>query len=371
MTDTTEKAAQSYKETINVLANNIHTGLIDFSLPRSEASMPTQASSEFITNKQQGDWAEDVLLRAINTHSNEIVAVRYGKSDDRVAGDAGFESFFKDYQDELDTIGKRPDLLLFRRADFREDYGHDISKLRSEQIGDYVRKAIAGIEVRSSAFLIDKYNDEAQRFINENTETALRLRDIILKDYKDILQQKRPELVPIVEQIDEASVRTIDYRLPSWSSSQRLQELKKHLADLKKCLKNIQKRNTLSITPKAEDLKVVYKWVMTYGVPHYYAQVFFDKVYGISFEQILRLLGDPSLEDEKYFVEQDTKNQNKTTVKIPSQDGICLAKAVSEPSHHSVRKELNKGRLLFYVAFDGGEACIDKENFEKLFGCKL
>lgn len=45
-----------YKEIINNICNNIHTGLIDFDQPRSEASMPTQASSEFITYKQQDDY---------------------------------------------------------------------------------------------------------------------------------------------------------------------------------------------------------------------------------------------------------------------------------------------------------------------------
>ena len=110
---------KTYKDRINEICSTIHTGLINFSEPRSEASMPTQASSEFITNKQQGDWAEDVLFRAINDNSHNIVAVKYGKSDDLVAGDTGFERFFYDYQEELDTIGKRPDLLLFRKEDYR------------------------------------------------------------------------------------------------------------------------------------------------------------------------------------------------------------------------------------------------------------
>ena len=102
---------ESYKDIINKICNSIHTGLIDFSEPRSKASMPTQASSEFITNKQQGDWAEDVIFRAINDNSNNIVAIKYGKSDNLVAGDIGFETFFENYQKELDTIGKRPDIF--------------------------------------------------------------------------------------------------------------------------------------------------------------------------------------------------------------------------------------------------------------------
>lgn len=361
----------AYKDVINRICSEIHTGLIDFSEPRSEASMPTQASSEFITNKQQGDWAEDVIFRAINHYSDNVVAVRYGKSDDLVAGDAGFEAFFNAYQAELDAIGKRPDLLLFHKSDFIPQLGYDISNLDSREIGEYVSKAIAGIEVRSSAFLINKYNSEANRIVQEYTERVLTLRNQVLSEYVDLLEQKRPELITVIQQLDETSVRSIDFRTPTWRSSQRLQELSVLLSEIKKCLKVIQKRNTLSITPKVEDLKVVHKWIMTYNVPHFYVQVFFDRVYGISFQHILELIANPALEDEKYFIEQDTKNQNKTTIKIPSQDGVCLACSVDEPQHHSVRKELNKGRLLFYVKFDGGTAYLDKDNFDALFGCSL
>ena len=172
-----------YKDVINNICKNIHTGLIDFSNPRSEASMPTQANSEFITNKQQGDWAEDVIFRAINQYSSNIVAVRYGKSDDLVAGDVGFETFFNAYQKELDTIGKRPDLLLFRKSDYDSNLGSDISHLDSREIGEYVSKAIAGIEVRSSAFLINKYTQEANRVVQENTQHALALRNKIISEY--------------------------------------------------------------------------------------------------------------------------------------------------------------------------------------------
>ena len=362
---------KDYRSEINEICNSIHSGLVDFSEPRTKASIPTQASSEFITNKQQGDWAEDVLFRAINEYSENIIAVRYGKSDDLVAGDVGFEDFFNKYQAELDSIGKRPDLLLFQKSDFDPKFGLDISMMDSGEIGSYVSKAIAGIEVRSSAFLINKYTEETNRVLQENIDKAITLRDKVLSEYVDLLEQKRPELIPLLQQFDGIFVRSLDYRTPSWHSSPRLQELSSILSDIKKSLKVIQKRNNLSITPKVEDLKVVHKWIMTYNVPHYYVQVFFDKIYGISFQHILELIANPELEDEKYFIEQDTKNQNKTTIKIPSQDGICLAEALTEPHHHSVRKELNKGRLLFYVKFDGGEAFLDSEKFETLFACNL
>ena len=186
-----------------------------------------------------------------------------------------------------------------------------------------------------------------------------------------MLEKKRPELIGIIQGIDEHSVRSIDFRVPAWRSSPQLQTLSGLLSELKNCLKTIQKRNTLSITPKVEDLKSVYKWIMNYNVPHFYVQVFFDKIYGISFKHILELISDPELEDEIYTIEEDIKNQNKTTIKIPPYEGICLAETVSEPRHYSVRKELNKGRLLFYVKFDGGGAILDKENFDELFGCEI
>lgn len=360
-----------YKDCINRICEKIHTGLIDFNEPRGKAPMPTQASSEFITNKQQGDWAEDVLLRSINENSENIVAIKYGKSDDLVAGDDDFAVFFSNYQTELDLIGKRPDLLLFKKKDFDERLGYDISHCKTNEVEEYVKKAIAGIEVRSSAFLIDKYTAEANEVIAKNTEEAIRLKNIILGDYSDLLQQKRPELIGLLMQLDEVSVRSLDFKTYSWRSSQRLQELSHLLSELKKCLKLVQKRNSLSITPKVEDLKVVHKWIMTYGVPHFYVQVLFDKIYGISFKRVLELVANPDLEGNEYFVEQDEKNQNKTTIKIPSQKGLCLAQKVIEPAHQSVRKEVGRGRLLFYVKFNGGEAYIDKENFDALFGCKL
>lgn len=235
----------------------------------------------------------------------------------------------------------------------------------------YIKKAIAGIEVRSSAFLIGKYTEEANRILTQTINEAIEIRNNILTDYKDILQEKRPEIIDILENLNETSMRSVSFKVPAWSSSERLCKLKTLLSDLKKRIKTVQKRNTLSITPKVEDLKVVHKWIMTYNVPHFYVQVFFDKIYGISFKRILELISTPSLEDKEYFIEQDTKNQNKTTIKIPSQTGTRLAETVTEPDHQSVRKELKKGRLLFYVKFMGGEAFLDKEKFENLFNCKL
>lgn len=329
----------TYYERITEQIKKVPTELVDFSLPRDVARIPTQASSNFITNKEQGDWAEKLIFRAINDNSKNYVAVRYGKSDDLIAGDKGFEKFFEEFQTELDTIGKRPDLLIFHRSDFDEQLGYDISHVPHENISEYVKKAIAGIEVRSSAFLIDHYDREMKERTEIFKEKALELRDKILSEYQDLLQcQQRKNYIEVLKAINESTLPITDFKVPGWHSTSRLSALNDLFKQLKQAIKETQKRDYLSITPKVEDLKVVYKWIETFNVPHFYFQVFFDKVYGMSFEKILNIISDDNNDGVIFSVEADTKNQNKTTIKIKSTEGEEVAFKVDEPTHKSVRK---------------------------------
>lgn len=102
----------SYREKIRELTASVPAHLVDFSIPRDRPRTPTQASSNFITNKEQGDWAENLVARAINETSTNFVTVKYGKSDDLIAGDKGFDEFYEEFQNELDTIRNQPRRLL-------------------------------------------------------------------------------------------------------------------------------------------------------------------------------------------------------------------------------------------------------------------
>jgi len=359
----------TYYERIKKLATAVPTTIVDFGLPRDPARTPTQASSNFITNKEQGDWAEHLVAEAINENSNNFVAVKYGKSDDLVAGEDGFDEFYQAFQYELDAIGKRPDLLIFKKTDFDTGLGDDISQIPHDQITDYVKKAVAGIEIRSSAFLIDKY-EAAMRVRTEMfTRLALQTRDKMIADFADLLEHPaRKKYLPVLETITNETLSITDFKVPGWSSSERLVQLNEHFKELKKAIKEIQKRDFLSITPKVEDIKVVYKWIETFNVPHFYFQVFFDKVYAISYEQILSIIADPDKEGLVYSVETDTKNQNKTTIKINSKSGTQIARKVDEPRHESVRKEMDRGRLLFFVTLKGGTAYLDVNNLCSVLG---
>ncbi len=241
----------TYFEELREITKDIPTSIVDFTILRDRTSPPTQASSNFITNKEQGDWAEDLIFRAINKTSKNYVAIRYGKSDDLIAGDAGFDEFYTEFQDELDTIGKRPDLLVFKKEDFDNKLGYDISKIKHSEITDYVKKAIAGLEIRSSAFLIEQYEREMQERTGFHINEALIARDFILDNYKEELEDpKRQRYITILNSINEETIHSISYRSPSWRATNRLQELSEHFKSLKSHIKIAQKRDYLSITPK-------------------------------------------------------------------------------------------------------------------------
>jgi len=341
--------------------------IVDFSQERKKTSPPTQASSNFITNKEQGDWAEDLMFRAINETSKNYVAVKYGKSDDLIAGETGFDEFYNQFQTELDTIGKRPDLLIFAKKDYKPELGNDISKVAHDEITEYVKKSIAGLEIRSSAFLIDKYENEMQNRTIKHLEKTIEIRDKILNEYSEILAHpKKKHFIEIINGINENTINAVSFRRPSWNSTNELQDVTALFKELKENISIVQKRDYLSITPKVEDLKVVYKWTETFNVPHYYFQVFFDKSYGISFKNILTLITETEKEGDFYEISKDIKNQNKTTIKINTRKTEQIAYKIEEPEHNSVRREIGRGRLLYYVTFNKGTAYLDIEKLTSL-----
>lgn len=360
----------SYYDEIEKLLPLINTNVINFDEERIRSSAPTQVSSDFLTNKEQGDWAEKTLLDGINNNSSKYIAVKYGRDDDIIAGEPGFKEFYEEYQDELDTVGKRPDILIFTKEDFPSEE-RNISHWSLEELDKIVPKAKCGIEVRSSAFLIGQYEDSMNEQEGIFSVNALNLRDTILRDYGELLKKKDSALFNVIETINSNNLHAISFRAKSWSSTDELAQMSAAIKELKENLQKIAKRNFLSITPKVEDLKVVRTWIKRYNVPHYYVQVFFDRAYGISFKKILENLTMPDKESIDYFIEKDIKNQNKTTIKIRANSESEILSKIHLPEHYSEMRELGRGRLLFYVKFKNSISVINKEGFEELFGFEL
>ena len=347
--------ADTYKEKIARLVHALPF-CIDTEL-RVENRPPTMANSEFLTNKQQGDWAEKVVFSAINDNSIEYVAIQYGRSESLAAGEEGFADFYRSYQEELNNIGKRPDLLIFRRSEVEG---------RQIDLDDdaFVSKAVAAIEVRSSSFLAGKY----ARYMEERSSIAIaecnRIRKILVDGRLAVLfHEKAPELFRLFQSATDETFRELDFRARSWSSTDDLKLLSELLKQLKEQIKILHKRDYLSITPKLEDVSLVNRWIQQFNVRHYYLQVFFDKAYVIPFKDILEISSDSSKDGIVFSVEEDIKNQGKTTIKINVQVGQEIIGKIDMPEHRSALKELDRGRLLFFVQFVGGKGYLDHEIF--------
>jgi len=280
-----------YQEIVHDLFLKIPSEVVDVSRPRVRGRTPTLAVSNFLTNREQGDWAESLVQRAVNESESNLIALKYGRSDEITAGDTGFKEFYESYQNELDSIGKKPDLLLFHVDEYEDSWKLDISLRPEDELDKIAGKAIAALEVRSSAFLVDSYDKHVQ------------------------------------------------------SGSGRMA------------------RKFLSFTPKAEDLLVIHKWIMNYSVKHFYVQVFFDRIYAISFRKILEIISDPDNKNSIYTLEKNAKNQFKSTIHIDVNQGVLLSRRMERPEHFSNVKELDRGRLLYYVKFKGGKATLEVPAF--------
>lgn len=288
-----------YINEIKELAERVKTVTgIDIFKKAAKGRVPSQVSGEFITNREQGDWAEELFLKVINNNCMSLRAISYGRGENLIAGDEGFKKFFEEYQEELVSLGKCPDLLVFKIKALDSKISEEISSHKPRgDIVDCTKKAVAGIEVRSSAFLGNKY--ENYRGKNET-----------------------------------------------------------------------KGRTFLSFTPKIEDLGGILRWVEIHGVPHYYVQVLFDRIYIISFKKILETLSNPENNKTKFFIEKNYKNRFKDTIHITLTEGICLSKDVKQPKHSSVRKELINGRLVHYVKFEVEDlpSDFDISAFEQVLG---
>ena len=75
------------------------------------------------------------------------------------------------------------------------------------------------------------------------------------------------------------------------------------------------------------------------------------------------MIRDPGSDGPSFRIEEDVKNQGKTTIKINIAVSTEVIGRIRMPRHYSEMRELDRGRLLFYVRFDGGIGYLDREAF--------
>lgn len=186
---------------------------------------------------------------------------------------------------------------------------------------------------------------------------------ILSENFAGLLKRKNNEIYKLIKEATDDTFRVLDFRCPSWSLTKELRYLTELLKDLKKNIKTLHKRDYLSITPKMEDIALVNRWIQKFNVKHFYLQVFFDKAYIISFQEILEIISNDENEGNNFSIERDVKNQRKTTIKIDVKIGKEIIGKIEMPEHKSTMKELDRGRLLFYVTFKCGKGYLDNNIF--------
>lgn len=121
--------------------------------------IPTQAFSEFLINRELGDWAESLVASELKRADTKLSPCRYGRSENLIAGDSGFKEFYTNYIRELRTLGKRPDILIFRNQAPEVALFDDAG---TEAAVTAARKAFAAFEVRSSQQSLQAGRDPAE-----------------------------------------------------------------------------------------------------------------------------------------------------------------------------------------------------------------
>lgn len=287
----------SYKKDINNIAKKIPAQVVNLSLKRKRSNPPTQAFSNFLTHNEQGDWAEKLILNTLSKEQIPYIPVMYGKSDKITAGDPGFKEFYEKYQDELDSIGKRPDVLLYTKDNYRKEWGRDISDLEGDDLNEIVPKASAGLEVRSSAYLVNKF----------------------------IPKENRPSLsfTPKVEDLIVILKWVNTYNVPHFYVQVFFDSI--YIISLKDILCLLR------------DAEVEIKGVK------------YKKIYGSIGGQLV------------FVIEKTPKNQFKETIHIFLGSGCKIGEQLERPKLVARTKKLSNGRLLHYVSFNGGKADIEED----------
>jgi len=134
-------------------AKGIHERHLSFGgegkVPERKPTVPTDARSEFLANRAMGDWAEQMLAKAIVRAFPEWLVVQYGDTNRIAAGHPGFKASYLAGLEGTRQFGKRPDLLLFSA---KTAVATDLSAQSHAETESLVKQATAAIEVRSSKF---------------------------------------------------------------------------------------------------------------------------------------------------------------------------------------------------------------------------
>jgi len=259
--------------------------------------------SDFLMRWSQGAWSEQRLVAAVN-NTNAYYAIPYGPSGAAPTGDVrSYELYFE----RLEAAGlgaiKRPDLLVFPIS----------KKARVEEI-------------------LNKLGGPSELpFLNED-----------VAEIKQLLS-----MATVAVECENSLWRAA--KMPDYSTPLRPQKRLGGRLGLKK--------NAVlpTVIIKDEDRAPLARWQNESGVTIHVWHVFFDKAYGLSFNDAEQFVNDGSTEPtDQVFQAPGGATTKKRIFKHHYHKAYPLGETVTEPALTSKYIEDKNGHILPYVHFEGG-----------------
>jgi len=257
--------------------------------------------SDFLMRWSQGVWSEKRLIDAINK-TQQFYAIAYGPSGTAPSDDVrAFELYFE----RLDAAGlgniKRPDLLLFKISDksFVDDFvttaggEEELPFITENKLQDLISKAIIAVECENSIWIAEK-----------------------MPDYKTPMKVQR--------------------RLGGKTGLSKTAVLP-------------------TVIIKEEDRIPLSKWQEDNKIPIHVWHVFFDRAYGLAFDEAQRLVAEGLiLPTEQVFQAPGGATTKKAIYKYYYHYAYPLGIATERPKLVPAFIEDKNGHILPYVKFEGG-----------------
>ncbi|MEW6616105.1 MAG: AccI family restriction endonuclease [Thermodesulfobacteriota bacterium] len=261
--------------------------------------------SDFLMRWSQGVWSEKRLIDAVN-RTNQFYAIPYGPSGTAPTDDVrAFELYFE----RLEAAGlrniKRPDLLVFKIADkafvdnFLQNIGGDeeLPFIIENNLQDLINKAVVAVECENSLWI-------AEKMPNYNTP---------LKPQK---------------------------RLGGKAGLPKTAVLP-------------------TVIIKEEDRIPLARWQEENNVPIHVWHVFFDRAYGLAFDEAERLVREGLIEPTvQTFQAPGGATTKKAIYKFYYRYAYPLGISVEQPRLVPDFIEDKNGHILPYVKFEGGSLDI-------------
>lgn len=269
--------------------------------------------SDFLMRWSQGVWAEKRLLEVINK-SEDFFAIPYGPS-----GVAPTESVreFELYFERLENAGlgkvKRPDLLIFNQnekafvSNFLESIGdvEELPFIPENQLKGLISKAKIAVECENSLWVAEK----------------------MPAFEKPLKPQKR-----LGGKLGLAKTAVIP-----------------------------------TVIIKEEDRQPLLSWQNENQIPIHIWHVFFDRAYGISFDETERLISEGLiLPTEQTFQAPGGATTKKAIYKHYYHYAYLLGVATEQPTLFPDFVQDKNGHILPYVKFEGGSLQFTKEALDLL-----